>query len=100
MAARIGGAGAAYSSNVSPVPRTWTLDWSIASISLSVVGAAIRLMGSAWFWVGWAFFVLGLIAGAVALRKGTRRNLAIGGIVLNVANLVVDTGFVIFAASR
>ena len=93
--------GAAYSSpDVSPVPRTWTLDWSIGSIALSVAGAAMRLLDPRLFVVGVILFVLGLIAGVVGLRKGTRRTLAIGGIVLNGANLAVDTVFVILSGSR
>jgi hypothetical protein len=60
----------------------------------------LRLMGGALFLIGMIVFVLGLIAGLVALRQGRRRSLAIGGIALNVVNLVLDAGFVISASSR
>ena len=95
---------AAYSSRVAPVVSpargTWTLDWATGSIVLSVAGAAVSLLDSRLLLVGVIFFVVGLIAGIVALRKGVRRNIAIGGIALNAANLVFDAVLVILAASR
>jgi hypothetical protein len=86
--------------DVSPVPRTWTLDWATGSIALSVVGAAISLLVPSLFLVGVLVFTLGFITGVVALRKGVRRNLAIVGIVLNLANLAFDAALVFFAGSR
>jgi hypothetical protein len=80
---------------VSPVPRSWTLDWATASIGLSVVGAAISLFSFRLFFVGAIVFAMGLIAGVVALRKGVRRNLAVIGVVLNAANLLFDVALVI-----
>ena len=95
---------AAYSSRVAPVVSpargTWTLDWATSSIVLSVAGAAVSLLDSRLLVVGVIFFVVGLIAGIVALRKRVRRNIAIGGIALNAANLVFDAVLVILAASR
>jgi uncharacterized membrane protein YtjA (UPF0391 family) len=85
---------------VSPARGGWTLDWSTGSIALSVAGAATSLLATGLFWVGVILFVVGLIAGIVALRKGVRRNLAIVGTVLNAANLAFDAALVIFAASR
>jgi hypothetical protein len=85
---------------VSPVPRTWTLDWSTGSIGLSVVGAVVSLVDAGLFLVGMVLFVLGLIAGLVALRKGVRRRLAIIGILLNAANLAYDAALVILSASH
>ena len=90
----------AYSSDVSPVPRAWNLDWSTASVGLSVAGAALSLFLPGLFWGGVILFVLGLIAGVVALRTGLRRNIAVIGIVLNAANLAFDAFLVILAASR
>jgi uncharacterized membrane protein YoaK (UPF0700 family) len=77
-----------------------TLSWATGSIGLSVAGAAVSLVDSRLFLVGLVFFVLGLIAGIVALRKGPRRNIAIVGIVLNAANLAFDAALVILAGSR
>lgn len=77
-----------------------TLNWATGSIGLSVAGAAVSLVDSRLFLVGLVLFVLGLIAGIVALRKGTRRNMAIVGIVLNAANLAFDAALVILGGSR
>ena len=85
---------------MSPVPRAWNLDWSTASVGLSVAGAALSLFLPGLFWGGVILFVLGLIAGVVALRMGLRRNIAVIGIVLNAANLAFDAFLVILAASR
>lgn len=76
------------------------MNWATGSIALSVAGAGISVLAAGLFLVGVLLFVLGLIAGIVALRKGVRRNLAMGGIALNAANLVVDAAFVLYAASR
>jgi hypothetical protein len=85
---------------VSPVPRTWTLDWSTGSIGLSVAGAVVSLLAAGLFLVGIILFALGLIAGLVALRNGVRRKLAIIGILLNAANLAYDAALVILSASH
>ena len=85
---------------MSPVPRSWTLDWATASIGLSVAGAVLSLVATGLFWGGVILFVLGLIAGVVALRMGVRKNLAVIGIVLNAVNLVFDAALVILAISR
>jgi hypothetical protein len=85
---------------VSPARGTWTLDWSAASIILSVAGAAASLLDARLFLVGVALFALGLFAGVIALRRRIRRNLAIVGIVLNAANLVFDAALVMAATAR
>jgi hypothetical protein len=84
----------------SPERGPLTLNWATGSIGLSVTGAAVSLVDNRLFVVGVILFVVGLTAGIVALRKGTRRNLAIVGIVLNVANLMFDGALVILAGSR
>ena len=86
--------------DVSPEPRTRTLDWATGSIGLSIAGALITLVDRRLFLVGVILFGLGLIAGVVALRIGVRRNLAMVGVVLNTANLVFDGAVLIIAASR
>jgi hypothetical protein len=85
---------------VSPPRRRWTPDWAIGSVALSIAGAATSLLNTTLFWVGVILFVLGLIAGAVALRRGGRRNVAAIGIVLNAANLAFDAVLVFAAGSR
>ena len=85
---------------VSPVPRTWTLDWAMGSIALSVAGAAVSLLDPGLFVLGVILFALGLITGVVALRKRVRRNLAIVGIILNAANLAFDAALVFLAGSH
>lgn len=85
---------------MSPVPRTWTLDWSTGSIGLSVAGAVVSLLAAGLFLVGIILFALGLIAGLIALRNGVRRKLAIIGILLNAANLAYDAALVILSASH
>ena len=91
-----------YSSGVAPPVRTTGrgFDWSTASIALSIAGAAISLADKGLFLVGIAVFVLGLIAGVVGWRSGIRRNRAGIGIILNSANLILDIGLLISAASR
>ncbi len=76
------------------------LSWNLAtgSIALSVVGAGTSVLAPGLFLFGVSLFVLGLIAGVVAFRSGVRRNLAIGGIVLNALNLAVDAAFVLYAS--
>ena len=82
------------------MPRTWTLDWAMGSIALSVVGALVSLLEPGLFVLGVILFALGLITGLVALRKGVRRNLAIVGIILNAANLVFDATLVFLAGAH
>jgi hypothetical protein len=72
----------------------------MGSIALSVVGAAVSLLDPGLFLLGVILFALGLIAGMVALRRGVRRNLAIVGVILNVANLAFDAALVFVAGSR
>jgi hypothetical protein len=62
-------------------------------------GAAVSLLDNRLFLVGMALFVLGLVAGIVAFRKGPRR-IAIVGIVLNAANLAFDASLLIVAGSH
>jgi hypothetical protein len=45
-------------------------------------------------------FVAGLIVGVIGWRSGLRKNRAVIGIILNSANLILDAGLVISAASR
>jgi hypothetical protein len=85
---------------VSPVPRTWTLDWATGSIALSIVGAVVSLLDPRLFVLGVIVFALGLITGVVALRRGVRKNLAIFGIILNAANLVYDATLVFLAGAH
>jgi hypothetical protein len=75
-------------------------DWSTASIAISIAGAAISLGGRSLFLVGAAVFVAGLMVGVVGWRSGVRKNRAAIGIILNSANLVLDAGLLISAASR
>jgi len=83
------------------LPRgEWTLDSATASIGLSIAGAAVSLLNTRFFWIGVIAFVLGLIAGTVALRKGVRRNAAAIGVLLNAANLVFDAVLLIVAATH
>jgi hypothetical protein len=86
--------------DVSPVPRTWSIDWATGSIGLSIAGALVTLIDPGLFIVGVVLFGLGLISGVVALRIGKRRNLAAVGVILNTANLVFDGAVLIIAASR
>jgi uncharacterized membrane protein len=64
------------------------------------VGAAVSLLDPGLFLLGVILFALGLIAGMVALRRGVRRNLAIVGVILNVANLAFDAALVFLAGPR
>ena len=82
---------------MSPPRGAWALDWATASILLSIVGAGLSFLDARLFVVGALLFVAGLVVGIVALRKGVRRNRAIIGVVLNVANLVYDAAIVILA---
>ena len=50
--------------------------------------------------VGVIVFATGLIAGVVGWRTGIRKNRAGIGIILNSANLILDAGLLISAASR
>ena len=49
--------------------------------------------------VGVVVFVAGLIVGVVGWRSGIRKNRAAIGIILNAANLMLDAGLLISAAS-
>ena len=71
------------------------MNWATVSIGLSVAGAAVSLFDSRLFLVGLVLFAVGLIAGIVALRRGSRRNIAIVGIILNAANLAFDAALLI-----
>jgi hypothetical protein len=71
------------------------MDWASASILISVAGAGASLLDARLFALGALLFVVGLIIGINALRKGIRRNRAVIGIVLNAANLVFDVALVI-----
>ena len=75
-------------------------DWSTASIALSIVGALISIADRGLVVVGVIVFVAGLIVGVVGWRSGIRKNRAAIGIILNVANLMLDAGLLISAASR
>ena len=50
--------------------------------------------------VGVVVFVAGLIVGVVGWKSGVRKNRAAIGIILNAANLMLDAGLLISAASR
>jgi hypothetical protein len=52
------------------------------------------------FLVGVMLFLTGLIVGVVGWRSGIRKNRAAIGMILNTANLILDAGLVISAASR
>ena len=84
-----------------PLPaRRRGFDWSTTSIALSIVGAFISIADRGLFLVGVVVFLVGLTVGVVAFRIGVRRNRASIGIILNVANLILDAGLLITAASR
>jgi hypothetical protein len=93
---------ATYSVGVAPpLPaRRRGFDWSTASIAVSIAGAAISIADRSLFLVGVAVFVAGFILGVVGWRSGVRKNRAAIGIILNSANLVLDAGLLISAASR
>ena len=76
------------------------VDWSTASIALSIVGALISIADRGLFLVAVIAFVAGLIVGVVGWRSGVRKNRAAIGIILNAANLIFDAGLLISAASR
>ena len=67
---------------------------------LSIAGAAISFADRRLFLIGVAVFLVGLIVGVVGFRSGVRRNRASIGIILNAANLMLDAGLLISAASR
>jgi hypothetical protein len=84
-----------------PLPtKRQGFDWSTASIALSIAGAAISLADRGLFLVGVAVFLTGVIVGVVGWRSGVRKNRAANGIILNSANLILDAGLLISAASR
>ena len=84
----------------SPPARRRGFDWSTASIALSIVGALISIADRGLVLVGVIVFVAGLTVGVVGWRSGVRKNRAAIGIILNVANLMLDAGLLISAASR
>jgi hypothetical protein len=83
-----------------PPVRRRGFDWSTASIALSIVGALISVADRGLFLVGVFIFVTGLIVGVVGWMGGVRKNRAAIGIILNAANLMLDAGLLISAASR
>jgi hypothetical protein len=83
-----------------PPARRRGFDWSTASIALSIVGALISIADRGLVLVGVIVFATGLIAGVVGWRSGIRKNRAGIGIILNSANLMLDAGLLISAASR
>jgi len=60
----------------------------------------ISIADRRFFLVGAALFLTGLIVGVVGWRSGVRKNRAAIGIILNSANLILDAGLLISAASR
>ena len=84
----------------SPPARRQVFDWSTASIALSIVGALISIADRRLFLVGVILFLTGLVVGVVGWRSGVRRNRAAIGIVLNSANLILDVGLLMTAASH
>ena len=85
----------------SPVPtKRPGFDWSTASIALSIVGALISVADRGLVLVGVVAFLAGLIVGVVGWRSGIRKNRAAIGIILNSANLILDAGLLVSAASR
>jgi len=60
----------------------------------------ISIADRRFFVVGVALFLTGLIVGVVGWRSGVRKNRAAIGIILNSANLILDAGLLITAASR
>ena len=80
--------------------RRQGFDWSTASIALSIVGALISIADRGLFLVGVIVFLSGLIVGVAGWRSGVRKNRAAIGIILNGANLMLDIGLLISAASR
>lgn len=83
-----------------PQARRRGFDWSTASIALSIVGAFISIADRGLFLFGVTVFLAGLIVGVVGWRGGVRKNRAAIGIILNAANLMLDAGLLISAASR
>ena len=83
-----------------PPARRRGFDWSTASIALSIVGALISIADRGLVVVGVIVFVAGLVVGVVGWRSGIRKNRAAIGIILNAANLMLDAGLLISAASR
>lgn len=80
--------------------RRQGFDWSTASIALSIIGALLSIADRNLVFLGVIVFVAGLIVGVIGWRSGLRKNRAVIGIVLNSANLILDAGLVISAASR
>ena len=64
------------------------------------MGALISIAVRGLFLVAVFAFVAGLIVGVVGWRSGVRKNRAAIGIILNAANLILDVGLLISAASR
>lgn len=80
--------------------RRQGFDWSTASIALSIIGALLSIADRRLILVGVIVFVAGLIVGVIGWRSGLRKNRAVIGIILNSANLILDAGLVISAATR
>jgi hypothetical protein len=80
--------------------RRQGFDWSTASIALSIMGALLSIADRNLVLLGVLVFVAGLILGVVGWRSGIRRNRAVIGIILNTANLILDAGLVISAATH
>ena len=64
------------------------------------MGALISIADRGLVVVGVIVFVAGLVVGVVGWRSGIRKNRAAIGIILNAANLMLDAGLLISAASR
>lgn len=84
----------------SPPARRRGFDWSTASIAFSIVGAFLSIADRRLVLIGVPLFLTGLIVGVVGWRSGVRKNRAAIGIILNSANLILDAGLLITAASR
>lgn len=64
------------------------------------MGALLSIADRNLVLLGVLVFVAGLILGVVGWRSGIRRNRAVIGIILNTANLILDAGLVISAATH
>ena len=64
------------------------------------MGAFISIADRRLFLLGVAVFLAGLVVGVVGWRGGKRKNRAAIGLILNSANLILDVGLIISAASR
>lgn len=64
------------------------------------MGAFISIADRGLVLIGVTAFLAGLIVGVVGWRSGVRKNRAAIGVILNSANLVLDAGLLISAATR